>query len=612
MTARSVRVGELRPNQLLHTFGVGAVADLPNLSVIVLGLEEWQLDNAAPLSEERLLAAVRDPDVLGRQVETLRVPPYVPETNDPFAEWTHVGVPVGLFPRWLRCPHGRCNRLAPVTSGLFELVPDRYRPERVRYLHSCRGTGRSWPVALPARFLLACPAGHLDDFPWIDYVHRGRAHCPEPTLRLRERGTSGEAANLYVECSCEASRSMAEAFGVAGERNLPRCRGRHPHLGTFSQCDQQTRTLTLGATNGWFPIQLRVLSIPRSGHALDQLVAEYWEQLELVAALDKEQALPIMKNFGCWPELRPYGDDAVWDAVQRHREAAEQAPERDPLDIETPEWRAFIDRATPTSEDFRTEPERVPTVGRGWLHEVVLVPRLREVAALVGFSRIDAPEWGKLSPGAERRAPLSREPPSWVPCAEVRGEGVFLRFDEDRLTEWEGLAEVKAREETLRHGHRLWRHRRQLNPDEGWPGMRYLLLHSFAHTLIREFALECGYSASGIRERIYARGGADPMAGILLYTAASDSEGTLGGLVSLGKHERLGPLIEQALEAARLCSSDPLCSEHDPSVTARLYGAACHACLFAAETSCDRGNHYLDRALVADTLGGPRTGFFSR
>ncbi|MEW2435060.1 DUF1998 domain-containing protein [Streptomyces caniferus] len=135
-------------------------------------------------------------------------------------------------------------------------------------------------------------------------------------------------------------------------------------------------------------------------------------------------------------------------------------------------------------------------------------------------------------------------------------------------------------------------------------GIRYVLLHTIAHTLIRGFALECGYGASGIAERVYARSGEEPMAGILLYTAAPDSEGTLGGLVSLGHRDRLGPVIDQALEEARLCSSDPMCAEHDPRIHSRLHGAACQACLFAAETSCERGNHYLDRSLLVETLAG--------
>jgi len=242
---------------------------------------------------------------------------------------------------------------------------------------------------------------------------------------------------------------------------------------------------------------------------------------------------------------------------------------------------------------------------------VVLVPRLREVSALYGFTRIDSPEWDILSTDRDRIVPIAREAPSWVPCAQTRGEGIFLRFSEERLAAWEKQAGIVARGRILTGGHDKWRAARRLTPGE-WPGVRYVLLHTFAHALIREFALECGYSASGIAERIYASAGDAPMAGIMLYTAAPDSEGTLGGLVALGKRDRLGSLIEQALDAARLCTSDPLCADHDPRDRGDLFGAACHACMFASETSCERGNHYLDRALLVDTVAGARIGFLSR
>lgn len=195
-----------------------------------------------------------------------------------------------------------------------------------------------------------------------------------------------------------------------------------------------------------------------------------------------------------------------------------------------------------------------------------------------------------------------------MPCAQTRGEGIFLRFDETTLRAWEQRSDVRARKKILNAAHDAWRGDRRL-PTGQWPGMRYVLLHTFAHAMIRELALECGYSAAGIAERVYARSGDQPMAGLLLYTAAPDSEGTLGGLVSLGQRDRLGQIIDQALYAARLCSSDPLCAEHDPRDRRVLYGAACHACLFAAETSCERGNHYLDRRLLVDTVAGPDAAF---
>ncbi len=603
-----LRVGGLRPNQLLHTYGVGAMADLPNLSVVMLGLDFWNLERSRTVLDERLLAAVRVK--LGQQVDALRLPPYLAETSDPFAEWTRVGVPVGLFPLWLRC--SRCNRLGRADGGFFELLKDSVQPDRIRYVHPCWGRGGTRPVAVPARFVLACDEGHLDDFPWLYYVHRNSEPESGHSLKMTERGSTGEAANVFVSCDeCGVSRPMSQAFGEDAELSLPACRGRHPHLGTFEPCDRPTRTLVLGSTNSWFPLQLRAFTLPRERNPLDHLIVEFWRHLEPLAGLPEGTAKQLMPTQTCWPELETYGPDRVWQAIRAR--AAGAGPTRQQLtglDLLAPEWAALSSEKPVNLPDFTTDHEPVPAGARSWLAGVVLVSRLREVAALYGFTRIDAPEWEVQETQDNRRAPLSATEPIWVPCAEMRGEGVFLRFNEDSVAQWERTAAALQRERTLLvPAHRSWCEQRGLDTTR-WPGLRYVLLHTFAHTLIRELALDSGYSAAGIGERIYARAGEAPMAGVLIYTAAPDSEGTLGGLVSLGRSDRLGRLINRALEAARLCSSDPLCAEHDPGVHGRLYGAACHACLFAAETSCERGNQYLDRALLIDTLTTTGCGFF--
>ncbi|MEV5700514.1 DUF1998 domain-containing protein [Streptomyces anthocyanicus] len=611
--SQALRVGELRPSQLLHTYGIGAVTDLPNLSTMVLGLDNWDPVRARVLTEDRLLAAVRRR--LGGQVAALRTPPHLPEDpSDPYGDWTRVGVPVGLFPRWLRCSRERCNQLAPAASGLFQLKPNLYRPEKTKYVHAnCGGGGKGQPTALPARFLVACPAGHMDDFPWVYFVHSGAEPCADGTLTLTESGTTGEAANVFVRCTCGKVRSMADALGQAGERNLPACRGHHPHLGSFAPegCAEHARTMALGATNSWFASQLRVFSIPRAEEPLAQAVREHWNLLSPLAAVPADAAKMLLPTQACWPELEQYGADAVWSAITREARAVAggQADEEEEDDLTTPEWRAFTHPRDHSLPDFTTVRERLlPDGTADWLDSVVLVHRLREVSALTGFTRIEAPEWLPDEAAQTRAgAPLSRTDPTWVPCAELRGEGVFLALDEQRIAEWERKEAVLAREEVLKAAHLNWCLARRVDPR--WPGIRYVLLHTLAHVLIRQFALECGYGASGIAERVYARSGPDPMSGILLYTAAPDSEGTLGGLVSLGRSERLGPAIDQALEEARLCSSDPMCAEHDPRVHDRLHGAACHACLFAAETSCERGNHFLDRALLVETLAGDACAF---
>lgn len=244
---------------------------------------------------------------------------------------------------------------------------------------------------------------------------------------------------------------------------------------------------------------------------------------------------------------------------------------------------------------------------------MLLLERLREVNALIGFTRVEAPEESTDTDERPPMADLSRSKPDWVPASEVHGEGIFIRFDEKVVSDWEKQKAVQIRSQKLEIGHQGWRNARRLDSHEGYPGIRYAMLHTFAHLLIRELALECGYNAASIRERIYAKSDSEsPMAGVLLYTAAADSDGTLGGLVELGKPENLGRLIEQALDRAAVCSSDPLCSEHNPGVDRSLHAAACHACTFVAETSCERGNRYLDRALLVKTFEESNTAFFTR
>jgi hypothetical protein len=597
------RIGELRPSQLLQTFGVGAVVDLPHLSAIVMGLDDWNTSYAETITEERLLAAVRHH--LGSQVTGLRTPPYLPETSNPFDEWAQVGVPVAVFPRWLRCP--RCHLLAPISSGLFTLKAEMVRTDRTRYVHTnCSGKGKA-PDVLAARFLLACPAGHLDDFPWVEFVHQGGS-CSGPQLELREIGVSGLAADVQVRCrTCNTSRRMAQAFGEEARARLPRCRGRHPHLASFHPgCDQPVRTILLGASNAWFGVLLSVLSVPVAAGPLAQKVAERWADLQRITSLE---VLAFARGEPKYATFATYSDAELWAAIEARRSTDGRTAE-DPADLLGPEWAAFSDpAAAPAGDDFRLRPEAPPSRFAGRIEQVVLAERLREVQALVGFTRVDAPDEPRH--GTERAwAPLSRTDPLWVPCAEVRGEGVFLRLAEQPLAAWERRVSNSDRAQAFAAASARWRYARGL-PDAPWPGMRFTLLHTLAHMLIREFALECGYGAAGLAERLYAEEtDAGPMAGVLLYTAAPDSEGTLGGLVELGNPDRLGQLLAQALDHARLCSSDPLCAEHEPGADGSLHGAACHACLFAAETSCQAGNRFLDRVLLVDTFGPSGLAFF--
>ena len=606
---RKSEVGELRPSQILVSFGVGSLVDLPNLSVLVMGLEDWPIAHSTDIGEERLLASVQR--VLGAQVKRLLTPPVGPDTVGAQTNWFdeahQIGVPVAPFPRWLVC--SRCRLLAPLGSGLFEAKVAAYRPDKTRYVHNCTTQGAA-PTAVPARFMAACPNGHLDDFPWLEFVHRGPTQCKGP-LYLYEIGASGEAADVELECKqCQKKRRMAEAFGRDNAQNMPPCRGRRPQLRDFDHdgCDvDHVRPILQGASNSWFPVTLSVLSIPQATDKLAQLVEDHWTVLEKASS---PEVLAAFRSIGQLREFAKYSDAQVWEAIQKKPQGEDES-EHEATDIKSPEWGAFSSPAlAPQTKHFRLKPVDPPEAYTPFFERIVLVERLREVRALIGFTRIESPRDfdTPFDLPNEKRAPLSSQNPTWVPASETNGEGIFFHFSEAAIKTW--MSKVAKHEAEFKAAHERWRASKDLDPTKGFPGIRYILLHTFAHTVIRQLSVECGYTTASIAERIYSQDGNDPRAGVLIYTAAPDSEGTLGGLCALGDPKKLGRHLDTALERVRLCASDPLCAEHQPNVDGSLHGAACHACSFLPETSCERGNKYLDRSVLVKTVERGDLAFF--
>jgi hypothetical protein len=595
------RIGSARPSHLVTTAGVGAVVDLPGMSAVVRGLDAWALERAEAIEEPRLLERVRA--ALGPQVRALRAAPHDPAENDD--PWTRTGVPVAPFPRWVRCP--RCHRLGPLDPGQFDLVHrSGRRPDLAKWVHTtCQQQtqvrDRNKRACVPARFLVVCERGHLDEFPYVDFVHRGQEHpCAGPRLTMRD-SSSTLGPRVTLKClECSASSSVADASGRDGWEALPACRGRHPHLQRFEPCGQPLRLIVLGASNLWFSVTASALHLPQS-QTVHDLVAARWDVLGSQSTPEVVQLL--VDSMEPLRALRETPVSRIWAAIEELRAAGGPHAEQVEGDLLLAEWRLL---ARPTTdrqdEDFRAQPINPPRDHDRLLDQVVLVTRLREVQALTGFARLNAPERREVDPRG--RLPLGRGAPTWVPAFEQRGEGVFLQLPEQRVRDWVIQVDDHLRIVALRDAYARWRYNRDQPPDPSFPLARYLLLHTLSHALIRQVALECGYGSSSIRERLYVGTADEPATGILLSTAASDSEGTLGGLVSLGRPHHLGRLLDLAFEDAERCSSDPLCAEHvptDPSDT--LHNAACHACLFASETSCEANNRWLDRAVLVDLTG---------
>lgn len=586
------KIGELRPSQLITTFGPGAIVDLPDFSVIIAGLDFWPKSLCSPISEPRLARKLGIRKILS------------PPVSD--SENSQGTLPAFRFPRFLVCP--KCRRLG--REDQFDLRDD------VAY---CRCDPRQPPKAFPSRFIVACPRGHVADIPWHHYVHGKKKNfsCPGRDLRLNDRGVTGSIADVEVECrDCGERRTLQDAFRENRPEVLGPCSGHRHWLGPSARetCPERVRAMLRGASNAYFAVVESALSIPPYTSPVHAAVAAVADRLTRVDSLDK---LQMLIETGVFPEFEPFSASQVWRAIQEQS----QLPGGPEQDLLYPEWQALLAGSQPGGEhEFETEEQAVPEGYETWIARLVMVRRLVEVRVLDGFTRIDPPpdvtllmsrdeETGAVSV----KARLSRENLDWRPGVLTRGEGIFLALNEEELRKWESRPAVEAAERAMAAAYDQYLADREIPPEQRppFPGARYVLLHTLAHALIRQLCLNSGYSSTALRERIYSR--KDPeqhMAGLLIYTATPDSEGSLGGLVELGQTERFGGVLWRTLQEASFCSSDPLCAEHKPDAVGDLNGAACHACSLAAETSCERSNRFLDRSFLVPTVSGSELAFF--
>ncbi|RLS86807.1 MAG: DUF1998 domain-containing protein [Planctomycetota bacterium] len=595
---------QVRQTQMVMGFGPGSMMDLPTKSVMIAGLDHWvytadELADAI-IQEPRLLSRLSER--LGVKELTLRRPPR--GTDDPAEYKSFVGA--WRFPRWFVATNDRKT-----ADGNIErrLVHRRELADGKFYLDN-----KQYPI-IPIRFVRACPNGHIDDINWNVLVHGGETQCRRPKWVV-ERGNAGDLAEVFVRCECGVSVAMSGAANRS-RRALGMCDGARPWLGAMAHepCGVPSQLLIRSASNAYFSERQTVISIPASSGGKDEQVRRVKLMLDL-SANEREDLRGMRKTEPLKTTLAGLTDTEVWEAYDRLQSgavvAARSVKEEEFEALSAPP--AQLGSDVPEGDFFaRLLPK--PDWEAAWMSgisRVVLVHRLRSVTALLGFTRFEASSAdinGELDQ-AVKSATLARDI-SWLPAIEMRGEGIFIEFDAAAIGKWMERREVQVRFQQLQDGYNEWKKEHEASGRK-FAGMPYIMLHSLSHLLQTAISLECGYSASSLQERVYAiQEGSNPgQFGILLYTAATDAQGTLGGLVEAGRS--IKKHMKRALESALLCSSDPVCAQHSPTAlgSAQLQGAACHGCLLVPETSCEQRNDFLDRALVVPTVESEGAAFF--
>lgn len=398
-----------------------------------------------------------------------------------------------------------------------------------------------------------------------------------------------------------------------------RCEGGHPFRHSKEGCGCYPRTVQRGASSVYFPVVYSSLVIPPYADKLNAKIESSKAFEDCVTIINDEddeddKLAKIKKKFSKWVEKISLEIGASISDVEKVLTRKWLEPISGEIDVTSVQYRieeylalsGELESPTQALGDFLRESIDIKEYGIPHVKSVSLIEKVRVVNALIGFSRLN-PVMNKEDKGfVSIKEPRTR----WYPAYEVRGDGIFIEFNQEEIDSWisshPSITErVQRTVENYQKSFIGQNHPRAITP-------KFIMLHTLSHLLISQLSFECGYSIASLSERLYCSEADDEknMAGIFIYTANGDSEGTLGGLVRQGRPDALPQIFRKAIKNARVCSNDPVCIMSRGQGRDSLNLAACYACGLLPETCCEERNGFLDRGVIVGTYDEPQIGFW--
>ncbi|MFI3164103.1 MAG: DUF1998 domain-containing protein [Bacillota bacterium] len=605
----------VRRGQIVLQYGIGAMIDFPSQVLMTAAVDVW--GKCQKVHDERL-------------EKFLGVNGFV----SPLPEH---GVAFSRFPRWYFCP--KCRIFQPIEKWKADNSKrnsyDEYMVKKLVCNH-CN------VELVPARVVVACEAGHIDDFPWVKWVHAKsfgspKHICQNPRLKISTGGTASSGLDgIVIECvNCKAKASLQGAFDkdvfmeMTKNDKIPMefyCTGNHPWKHEKESCGEFSRTFQRGSSSVYFPKTISSLVIPPYSSILNSKVEDSLEYSKFIVVLEEmleddydsveEKTKDINKKIDRYAEKIAAEIACEINAVKvllRRKYLSEKVDENTDdkeLKYKYEEYQALtgiIPAQNLEEDEFYREGKDGSLYNIPSVESVALIHKVKEVSALVGFSRI-MPTIGMDHESRGFVSVKGEKVNATYPATSYIGEGIFIELKYSDICQWIKSAHLESRSIKLKEKYKdSYFCNKQLDVD----GV-LVFMHTLSHLLLKELSYNCGYTLAALKERIYY-GEVDGkrMCGIFLYTTGGDSQGTLGGLVRQGQPDCLPLIFRKAIESAQFCANDPVCSFSEGQGIESLNLAACHACVLVPETCCELGNLLLDRVPLIGKMDDVDIGYYS-
>jgi len=582
-----ISVGDIRRTQMITTFGVGSIVDFKNDTVVIASTDDWdyspndyeEVENRKIFNEN--LSVITNAEYF--------LMPRITQSTNSFSQTKDIASYV--FPEKLHC--SKCGNI----YDFSELD--------IKNRHKCPQCKNNLNAS---RFIVICTKGHMDDFPYDWWVHSGKS-CPSgvksPRIKMTNIYNRTDIDSLRLECTeCKATRSMVQAFSENALSDF-KCTCKHPHFkDPFAKkelygCQDKMRPRLRSASGVYFPITKSALLIPPWSKKVVHYIQKNYDTIKMLdeKILDEKDIVDIIRQFIHDFDI---SDDEIMRSWNFVKISKDEKQKRSELSVYKDEYAILSNNENKNADNFSSYSSEIPQKYKSFFEQVAVVDRLTVTQAFTGFTRITRNENNSVA--------ISQYPKPWLPAVELTGEGIFIRFNKERITQW--------RNANSSHYKRM---KKAMNDSkfilDSFSEI-YVMLHTFAHLFIREISNVCGYSTASIREKIYSeindKKNEVKMCGVLIYVSSSDSDSSLGGLISVADNKDVfEKIMDSMLERAGWCSGDPLCIFSTKNGYKSLNYAACHDCTLLPETSCERFNCFLDRASIVGLPDNPNLGFFN-
>lgn len=574
-----ISVGDIRKTQIITTFGVGSIVDFKDDTVIIASTDDWDYN---PNDTEE----VENRKIFNENLSVITDAEYflMPRTTQSTNSFTKgKNLPSYVFPEKLHC--SRCG-------NIYD-----FRELDIRNRHRCPQCKNNLTAS---RFIVVCTRGHIDDFPYDWWVHGGKP-CPSgvksPRIKMINIYNRTDIDSLRLECTeCKTTRSMVQAFSNNALSEFP-CTCKHPHFkDPYARvqygCHDKMQVRLRSASGVYFPITKSALLIPPWSKKVVNCIQKNYSLLKNV---EENKLVFAMRQV---IHDQTITDDEIMRSWKAVKFSMEQKWKRSELSVYEDEYSILSKDENENEDNFSSYTATIPQKYKSYFEQIAVVDRLTVTQAFTGFTRITRNEANNVA--------ISQYPKPWLPAVELTGEGIFIRFNKDKITQWRST-----------HSSRYKRMKKAMDDskfiNESF-SETYVMLHTFAHLFIREISNVCGYNTASIREKIYSEVNDKnevKMCGILVYVSSSDSDSSLGGLISIADNEDVfEKIMDSMLERASWCSGDPLCIYSTKQGYKNLNYSACHDCTLLPETSCENFNCFLDRASIIGLPDNQDLGFF--